>query len=146
MIHRAANAVPLSARLRPLHRCAALQKTTSVTLPKRAQATHPRAQRTLQLQMVRKSCLLHYCISSHVTVGKGCGSNGMACASGQCTSVNLQCQTIGASMNLQNACPNQNNQNCQVSCQDPTQSNQCVLLQSELIDGSPCGKQISPFS
>jgi hypothetical protein len=71
--------------------------------------------------------------------GKSCGSNGMACASGQCTSLSTQCQTIGASMNLQNACPNQNNPNCQVSCQDPTQSNQCVVLQSQLIDGSPCG-------
>src|SRR5882762_5751830 len=78
-----------------------------------------------------KSNRPHCCPFSYFAVGKGCGSGGLACASGQCTSVSLQCQTIGASMGLQDACPNQNNQNCQVSCQDPT-SNQCVVLQSQL--------------
>ena len=54
-----------------------------------------------------------------------------------------QCQMVGASMNLQNACPQQSsNQNCQVTCQDPSQSNQCVTLQSQLIDGSPCGQSL----
>src|SRR5712672_3168717 len=42
-------------------------------------------------------------------------------------------------MNLQAACPKQNDQTCKVSCQDPTASNQCVILDSPLIDGSPCG-------
>jgi Disintegrin len=83
------------------------------------------------------SCLC--CILSLVAAGKSCGSNGLACASGQCTSISKQCQMIGASMNLQSACPSKD-QNCQVSCQDPTQSNQCVVLQSQLIDGSPCGE------
>ena len=50
-----------------------------------------------------------------------------------------QCQTVGASMNLQKACPSPDDKSCQVSCQDPTSSNQCVVLQSPLIDGSPCG-------
>ena len=50
---------------------------------------------------------------------------------------------VGASMNLQNACPQQSsNQNCQVLCQDPSQSNQCITLHSQLIDGSPCGQSL----
>jgi hypothetical protein len=53
-----------------------------------------------------------------------------------------QCQEAGASLNLSQACPSQNQQSCQVSCQDPTQSNQCVQLQTELVDGSPCGTLI----
>ncbi|PBL01373.1 hypothetical protein ARMGADRAFT_1160579 [Armillaria gallica] len=71
--------------------------------------------------------------------GQSCGSGGLACASGQCTSVSLQCQSVGASMNLTTGCSNRNDQTCQVSCQDPSNSNQCVLLSSLLIDGSPCG-------
>jgi len=51
----------------------------------------------------------------------------------------VQCQTIGASMGLKQACPNRNDNSCQVSCQDPTRSNQCILLTSLLIDGSSCG-------
>lgn len=70
--------------------------------------------------------------------GMSCG-NGLQCASGQCTSLNLQCQTVGASMNLRTACPSSGDQSCQVSCQDPTQSDQCLILGSQLIDGSPCG-------
>ncbi|KAK0506429.1 zinc metalloprotease [Armillaria luteobubalina] len=71
--------------------------------------------------------------------GQSCGSGGLACASGQCTSVSLQCQSVGASMNLTTGCSNRNDQTCQISCQDPSNSNQCVLLSSLLIDGSPCG-------
>ncbi|KAJ6573929.1 zinc metalloprotease [Mycena vulgaris] len=71
--------------------------------------------------------------------GKSCGGNDLACASGQCTSVSLQCQMLGSSMNLTTECPNQSSSTCQVSCQDPTQSNQCILLTALLVDGSPCG-------
>ena len=49
-----------------------------------------------------------------------------------------QCQTVGASMGLKNACP-RNENNCRISCQDPTKSNSCVVLSSLLVDGSPCG-------
>jgi hypothetical protein len=52
----------------------------------------------------------------------------------------VQCQTLGASMNLTKECPNQSSNTCQVSCQDPTQANQCILLTALLIDGSPCGQ------
>jgi len=71
--------------------------------------------------------------------GQSCGGGGLACASGHCTSVSQQCQTIGASMNLTQACPNQGSATCQVSCQDPHQSGQCIVLTALLLDGSPCG-------
>jgi len=71
--------------------------------------------------------------------GQSCGANGLACASGICTSLDKQCQTVGASMGLQKACPSKDDKSCQVSCQDPSSSDQCVVLQSPLVDGSPCG-------
>jgi len=42
-------------------------------------------------------------------------------------------------MNLQEACPNQGDKTCSISCQDPSQSNQCITLQAAVVDGSPCG-------
>ncbi|KAH9177006.1 Metallo-peptidase family M12-domain-containing protein [Lactarius sanguifluus] len=71
--------------------------------------------------------------------GRSCGTNDLTCASGQCTSISQQCQQLGTSLNLQSACPNRNDRSCKVSCQDPTTPNQCVQLDSLLIDGSPCG-------
>ncbi|KIL71088.1 hypothetical protein M378DRAFT_183602 [Amanita muscaria Koide BX008] len=70
--------------------------------------------------------------------GKSCGS-GLACASGLCTSPSLQCQSIGGSMGYNTSCPNRGDTSCQVSCQDPKNSNTCVLLGTLLVDGSPCG-------
>ena len=51
----------------------------------------------------------------------------------------VQCQTVGASLGLKAACPNHNDQTCQIICQDPTNSQECIQLNSLLIDGSPCG-------
>ena len=70
--------------------------------------------------------------------GQTCGANGLACANGLCTSISQQCRTVGASLGLQQACP-QAQQNCQISCQDPKSPNQCIVLNSQLVDGSPCG-------
>ncbi|KAJ3751090.1 Metallo-peptidase family M12-domain-containing protein [Lentinula detonsa] len=70
--------------------------------------------------------------------GMSCGSNGLACASGQCTSLSLQCQTVGASMGLTTGCSNHQD-TCQITCQDPTNSNSCIQLASLVVDGSPCG-------
>lgn len=71
--------------------------------------------------------------------GKSCGPNGLACASGSCTSLTQQCINNGASLNLTQACNTKNDKSCLVTCQDPTSSNQCVVLQTSLVDGSPCG-------
>lgn len=70
--------------------------------------------------------------------GQSCGS-GLSCASGICTSIAQQCRNVGASMGLRDACPSRSDRSCQISCQDPRTPNQCVLLNSLLIDGSPCG-------
>lgn len=50
-----------------------------------------------------------------------------------------QCQTVGASLNLTTACPSSGDSTCQVSCQDPSNPSQCIVLNSQLVDGSPCG-------
>ncbi|KAF8599275.1 hypothetical protein BDV93DRAFT_526223 [Ceratobasidium sp. AG-I] len=71
--------------------------------------------------------------------GTSCGSGSLACAAGVCTSPDLQCQTVGVSLNLTTACPSRNDKSCQVSCQDPRTANQCIVLQANLVDGSPCG-------
>ncbi|KAG8935926.1 hypothetical protein FRC02_005681 [Tulasnella sp. 418] len=71
--------------------------------------------------------------------GTPCGANGLACANGACTSLDEQCKTVGASLGLSKACPQNNDRSCQVSCQDPKNPNTCALLQAALIDGSPCG-------
>jgi hypothetical protein len=51
----------------------------------------------------------------------------------------VQCQSIGGSMGLNTSCPNHGDTSCQVSCQDPTKANTCVILGALLVDGSPCG-------
>ncbi|KIO24801.1 hypothetical protein M407DRAFT_25853 [Tulasnella calospora MUT 4182] len=71
--------------------------------------------------------------------GTSCGGNGLACASGICTSPDLQCQQAGSSMGLTKACPASNDKSCQVSCQDPTNSQACFTLTAQLVNGSPCG-------
>lgn len=42
-------------------------------------------------------------------------------------------------MNLTKACPDHSDSTCRVSCQDPQHANGCVVLTSNVIDGSPCG-------
>ena len=70
--------------------------------------------------------------------GQSCGANGLACANGLCTSITQQCRTVGASLGLQQACP-QAQQTCQISCEDPKNPTQCIVLNSQLVVGSPCG-------
>uniref|UniRef100_A0A0W0FZ96 Disintegrin and metalloproteinase domain-containing protein B n=1 Tax=Moniliophthora roreri TaxID=221103 RepID=A0A0W0FZ96_MONRR len=79
----------------------------------------------------------------HQPNGQTCGRDNtfgdeLKCASGRCTSIGLQCRQIGASLNLTRACP-QADKSCQVTCQDPSNSNSCVRLSSMLADGSECG-------
>ncbi|WWC62218.1 uncharacterized protein I303_104813 [Kwoniella dejecticola CBS 10117] len=71
--------------------------------------------------------------------GKSCGSDGLACASGRCTSLNQQCRSVGSSMGLTQACGQKDDKSCVVTCRDPNVTNQCVVLQTSLVDGSPCG-------
>ncbi|WWD16989.1 hypothetical protein CI109_101425 [Kwoniella shandongensis] len=73
--------------------------------------------------------------------GTSCGASGagLACASGTCTSLNTQCRNAGSSLGLSQACGQKDDTSCVVSCKDPNISNQCVVLQTPLVDGSPCG-------
>ncbi|TYJ53027.1 hypothetical protein B9479_006357 [Cryptococcus floricola] len=71
--------------------------------------------------------------------GKSCGSDGLACAGGVCTSLNKQCASAGGSLGLTTACGQKDDTSCVVSCKDPNSTNQCVVLQTPLIDGSSCG-------
>jgi hypothetical protein len=71
--------------------------------------------------------------------GQSCGTDSLACASGLCTSIAQQCQNVGASMGLKQACPAKNDKSCQISCQDPSNAGACIRLTSLLVDGSPCG-------
>ncbi|WVQ91192.1 hypothetical protein IAS59_004988 [Cryptococcus gattii] len=71
--------------------------------------------------------------------GTSCGSDGLACASGTCTSLDKQCSTAGATMGLSKACGQRDDTSCVVACKDPNSTNSCVVLQTPLVDGSPCG-------
>lgn len=51
----------------------------------------------------------------------------------------VQCQSAGSTLGLTKACPAKNDKSCQVSCQDPGTANQCIVLQTQLANGSPCG-------
>ncbi|KAL0572598.1 hypothetical protein V5O48_009359 [Marasmius crinis-equi] len=70
--------------------------------------------------------------------GEKCGDGDLKCASGFCTSVAKQCQSQGASMGLKDACK-QPQSTCELVCQDPKSSNSCIKLNSNMLDGSPCG-------
>lgn len=81
----------------------------------------------------------------HKADGETCGSgDGLACASGQCTSRDRQCQVaVGTSANnaSTSACPDTED-SCTVSCtsgQLAFGQRQCLLFGQSFIDGTPCG-------
>ncbi|ORZ11220.1 Metallo-peptidase family M12-domain-containing protein [Absidia repens] len=67
--------------------------------------------------------------------GTECGT-GLKCASGQCTSRDLQCQNRGFTMNVTKACSSSNS--CSLSCNNASGSG-CLVFSGGLIDGTPCG-------
>ncbi|KAF1834583.1 ADAM 8 precursor [Decorospora gaudefroyi] len=70
--------------------------------------------------------------------GTGCG-NGLSCASGQCTSRDMQCRTIMGSYTLSNDTYACDNSNCMLSCASPEFSaNRCFGLQQNFLDGTSC--------
>ncbi|KAF1851957.1 ADAM 8 precursor [Cucurbitaria berberidis CBS 394.84] len=70
--------------------------------------------------------------------GAGCG-NGMSCASGQCTSRDMQCKTVMGSYTKGNDTYACDNSNCMLSCASPQfGSNVCYGLQQNFLDGTPC--------
>ncbi|UZJ56037.1 hypothetical protein CBS101457_005357 [Exobasidium rhododendri] len=72
--------------------------------------------------------------------GSSCGGDDLTCASGHCTSRNLQCQEQSSSgMNFTAACPVSADSSCSISCQDPSSSSSCLVLQTNFVDGTDCG-------
>lgn len=72
--------------------------------------------------------------------GTSCGDSSLYCASGQCTSRDLQCKTLMGSLtqgNDTNAC---SDDGCQISCSSPSfGSNVCYSMQQNFLDGTSCG-------
>ncbi|CEP19600.1 hypothetical protein [Parasitella parasitica] len=64
-------------------------------------------------------------------------SNGLKCASGQCTSRDRQCVSRGSSMNISKACGA--NSSCAVICQSPGSAMSCYHFPGYFVDGTPCG-------
>lgn len=59
------------------------------------------------------------------------------CASGQCTSRDLQCESVGRRLGLNRACATTID-SCRVICQGPTDV--CYALDASFIDGTRCGE------
>lgn len=77
--------------------------------------------------------------------GDACGKSGagLTCASGQCTSRDLQCRTMVGALLTNNDTYACNSQGCKVSCQSPelgknTFGQTCVVMQQYFLDGTPC--------
>lgn len=71
--------------------------------------------------------------------GKSCG-NGLQCASGQCTSRDLQCKTVMGSYTEGNDTYSCNSQSCTISCASPDfGANVCYSVQQNFLDGTLCG-------
>jgi hypothetical protein len=77
----------------------------------------------------------------HANDGTSCGADGegLYCASGLCTSRDLQCRNEGATLDITRACPASVSSSCQLTCADPRSGGGCVLLDSTFTDGIECG-------
>ncbi|KAI8059505.1 Metallo-peptidase family M12-domain-containing protein [Gongronella butleri] len=75
----------------------------------------------------------------HKTDGSDCG-NGLQCASGQCTSRDLQCAARGTSMNITKACSGFTGAgSCQMTCANPQGFASCYQFTGNFLDGTTCG-------
>lgn len=70
--------------------------------------------------------------------GVTCELDGGKCASGICTSRDLQCRTIGKRLGITKSCKQMQN-TCQLVCESTTNNGQCVALNAYFMDGTPCG-------
>jgi hypothetical protein len=71
-------------------------------------------------------------------LGTSCGS-GLQCATGLCTSRNLQCAQQGTSLNITKSCGALTSTTCQLTCADPSNDSDCIVLESDFRDGINCG-------
>ncbi|KAJ1338492.1 disintegrin and metalloproteinase domain-containing protein 17 [Microdochium nivale] len=80
------------------------------------------------------------------TDGDTCGASGasLSCASGQCTSRDLQCRTMVGALLTNNETYACNSQGCKLSCRSPQLGNNnfgqttCMVMQQYFLDGTPC--------
>lgn len=73
--------------------------------------------------------------------GDACGASGagLTCASGQCTSRDLQCETIVGSLTTDNDTRACNSQGCLLSCASSSLGpNTCYDMRQYFLDGTPC--------
>lgn len=70
--------------------------------------------------------------------GASCELEGGRCASGLCTSRDMQCAAVGRRLGIRRACPSTPS-TCKLTC-DSGKGN-CVLLDATFMDGTPCGKK-----
>ncbi|KAK8198547.1 hypothetical protein M8818_006414 [Zalaria obscura] len=72
--------------------------------------------------------------------GSSCGSSGLQCASGQCTSRDLQCKTVIGSYTQGNDTYACDSSGCSISCASPEfGAGVCYGLQQNFLDGTSCG-------
>ncbi|ORY90345.1 Metallo-peptidase family M12-domain-containing protein [Syncephalastrum racemosum] len=70
--------------------------------------------------------------------GTVCGNSTLKCASGVCTSRDEQCIARGLRLSVTEDCPFQED-SCQVSCADPLNPGNCLVLSGVFLDGTECG-------
>lgn len=70
--------------------------------------------------------------------GSSCANNTMKCASGVCTSRDEQCIARGLRLGVSESCPFQQD-TCQVTCEDPSDPGNCLVLSGMFLDGTECG-------
>ena len=70
--------------------------------------------------------------------GSLCGNNTMQCASGVCTSRDEQCIARGMRLGVTEDCSFQHD-SCQISCADPSDPGNCLVLSGVFLDGTECG-------
>ena len=74
--------------------------------------------------------------------GQNCGNSTspLQCASGQCTSRDLQCKTLMGSYTTNNDTYACNSQDCTLSCASPSFGpGECYSMQQNFLDGTVCG-------
>ena len=71
--------------------------------------------------------------------GQSC-SNGLQCASGQCTSRDQQCKTLMGSLTSKNDTYACDSTDCTLTCASPDfPAGNCYQMQQNFLDGTPCG-------
>ncbi|KAI9246490.1 Metallo-peptidase family M12-domain-containing protein [Phascolomyces articulosus] len=70
--------------------------------------------------------------------GSLCANGTMKCASGVCTSRDEQCIARGMRLGVTEECSFQKD-SCQISCADPMDPGNCLVLSGVFLDGTECG-------